>query len=345
FVQGGVAKGIPVDKLVSLGSLFNEPLVVFYRGAKRIDILSELKGKRLAVGEEGSGTRALALALLKANGIEPGGTTTLTGQDAKAAAQALLAGKVDAVFLMGDSAGPPVMRELLRGTGIRLMGFQQADAYTRRFVYLNKLVLPQGSIDFGKNTPRHDLYLIGPTVELVARENLNPALSDLLLEAAREVHGGANLLQRQGEFPSPLEHEFRISDDANRYYKSGKSFFYRYLPYWLASLANRLLVVIVPVVVLLIPGLRIVPAIYRWRIRLNLYRRYRALLTLERDMMGHLAHQRREELLKRFDDIEAMVKKMKVPVSFADQFYVLRGHIDFVRSRLVSSAPSAHHDK
>ncbi len=341
FIQGGVSNGIPVDKLVSLGSLFNEPLLVFYRGSTSIDLLSGLKGKRLAIGREGSGTRSLALALLKVNGIEPGGATPLVDLEAKDAAQALLDGKVDAVFLMGDSAGPPVMRELLRGTGIRLMDFSQADAYTRRFVFLNKLELPKGSIDFGKNMPKDDLYLIGPTVELVAREDLHPALSDLLLEAAREVHGGATLLQRRGEFPAPLEHEIRISDDANRYYKSGKSFLYRYLPYWLASLANRLLVVIVPIVVLLIPGLRIVPSLYRWRIKLNIYRRYRALLTLERDMLAHLTREGRTELIKRLDEIERVVNGMKVPVSFADQFYVLRQHIDYVRSRLMGSVPSS----
>ena len=342
FVQGGVSSGIPIDKLVSLGSVFNEPLLVFYRGATSIDLLSGLKGKRLAIGREGSGTRSLALALLKVNGIEPGGATALVDLEAKDAAQALLGGKVDAVFLMGESAGPPVMRELLRGAGIRLLDFSQADAYTRRFIYLSKLELPKGSIDFGKNIPEHDVYLIGPTVELVARENFHPALSDLLLEAAREVHGGAGLLHRQGEFPAPLEHEFRISDDASRFYKSGKSFLYRYLPYWLASLANRLLVVFVPIVVLLIPGLRIVPSLYRWRIKLNIYRWYRALLMLERDMLVRLTHEGRIELIKRLDDVEKRVNRMKVPVSFADQFYVLRQHIDFVRSRLMDDARSPH---
>ena len=343
FVQGGVANGIPIDKLVSLGSIFNEPLLVFYRGATSVDLLSSLKGKRLAIGREGSGTRSLALALLKVNGIVAGGATALVDVEGKDAAQALLDGKVDAVFLMGDSAGPPVMRELLRGKGIRLLDFSQADAYTRRFVYLNKLELPKGSIDFGLDIPRRDLYLIGPTVELVAREDLHPALSDLLLEAAREVHGGAGLLHRSSEFPAPLEHEFRISDNASRYYKSGKSFLYRYLPYWLASLANRLLVVFVPIVVLLIPGLRIVPSVYRWRIKLNIYRRYRTLLMLERDMLARLTHEGRTELINRLDDIEKVVNKMKVPVSFADQFYVLRQHIDFVRSRLMGNVPSPRH--
>ncbi|HZW37549.1 MAG TPA: TAXI family TRAP transporter solute-binding subunit, partial [Candidatus Deferrimicrobiaceae bacterium] len=202
FVQGGVSAGIPVDNLVSLGSVFHEPLTLFYRGAASLDRISGLGGKRLAIGPEGSGTRALALILLKASGIEPGGATTLLDLGGEDAAQALVENKVDAAFLMGDSATPAMMRRLLRTPGIRLLDFSQANAYTRRFPYLNRLDLPMGVFDLGKNLPPRDFHLSGPTVELVARENLHPALSDLLIEAAREVHGRARLLQRAGEFPA-----------------------------------------------------------------------------------------------------------------------------------------------
>lgn len=338
FVQGGVSEGLDLDKLVSLGSLYTEPLLVFYRGSASIDVLSRLKGKRISIGPSGSGSRPLALALLAANGIEPGGPTTLLDLDAEDAAGALLAGKADAVFLTGDSAPPQLMRKLLRTPSIRLLNFTQADGYTRRIRYLNKLVLPEGTIDFGMNIPAHDVYLIGPTVELIARDNLHPALSDLLLEAAREVFGNAGLFRRQGEFPAPLEHEFRISHDANRFYKSGKTFFYRYLPYWLASLVNRTLVVVVPMVVVLLPGLRTIPALFRWRIKLRLYRWYRALLILEKDLISRLTPEEKKDLLDRVDQIEEEVNKMKVPASFADQFYVLRGHIGFVRDRLTRIA-------
>ena len=340
FVQGGVSQGMTIDQLASLGSVFHEPLAVFYRGADPVDRLSGLRGKRLAIGREGSGTRALALILLKANGMEPGGPTALLDLGGDDAAQALIAGKVDAVFLMGDSAAPPVMRKLMRTPGIRLLNFAQADAYARRFIYLSKLELPMGSIDFGKNIPARNLALIGPTVELVAREDLHPALSDLLIDAAREVHSGASLLQRAGEFPAPLEHEFRISNDASRYYKSGKSFLYRYLPFWLASLTDRMLVILVPIIVLLIPGLRLVPVLYSWRVRSRIYRWYGALLTLERDVLAHPEPEKREEMLKRLDAIEQGVNSLKVPLSFADQFYVLRGHISFVRDRLVGAQPN-----
>jgi TRAP-type uncharacterized transport system substrate-binding protein len=340
FVQGGVTNGVNTDKLVSLGSVAYEPLLVFYRSPEPMNLLSELNGKRLAIGPAGSGTRTLALALLEANGIEPGGATVLLDLDGEGATKALLETNVDAVFLMGDSASSQNMRTLLRTPEIRLFNFTQADGYTRRIHYLNKLELPKGSIDFGKDIPAQDVYLIAPTVELIARANLHPALSDLLLEAAHVVHGGATLFQRRGEFPAPLEVDFHISAEARRYYASGKSFLYRSLPFWLASRVNRILVVFVPMIFVLIPGLRFIPTAYRWRIKLRLYRSYRALLALEREMVAASTPEKREELLNRLERIEKAVNKMKVPASFADQFYGLRGDIAFVRDKLVGSAQS-----
>ena len=340
FVQGGVTNAPGSRPLVSLGSISYEPLFVFYRGAGSLSILSQLEGKRVAIGAPGSGTRALALSLLHLNGIEPGGPTQLTDLDAQDAVNALLAGNVDAVFLMGDSASTDLIRQLLHSPEIHLFDFAQADGYTRHISYLNKLVLPQGSIDFGKNIPPHDVNLIGPTVELLARPDLHPALADLLLEAAQEVHGGASLFKRRLEFPAPLEHDFPISPDASRFYKSGKSFLYRSMPFWLASIVRRILLAFVPAIVLLIPGLRIVPALYRLRIRLRIYRWYRALLALERASAGTSPSETRRQSLARLDHIENEVNRLKVPASFAGQFYGLREHIQFVRGRLTDSADS-----
>jgi TRAP-type uncharacterized transport system substrate-binding protein len=353
FVQGGMAAGIPSEGVVSLGSIFYEPLAVFYRSAVPIQRLSQLAGKRLAIGAEGSGARVLALTLLEANGIKPGGRTALVDLSGQDAARALAERKIDAAFLMGDSATPPVLRKLVRAPGIRLFNFTQADAYVRRYRYLTKLELPMGVLDLGRNSPTQRLFLLAPTVELVARANLHPAISDLLIEAAREVHGGATLIQHAGEFPAPLEHEFPISNDASRYYKSGKTFVYRFLPFWAASLADRAMVILVPIVVLLLPGLRLVPVLYRWRIRSRIYRWYGALITLERAALASpapkegqeaatgLDDQQREELLARLDDIENGVNNMKVPIAFADQFYVLRQHIGFVRQTLTGKTTAA----
>ena len=337
FVQGGVSAGVSTDKLVSLGSVFHEPLVIFYRSAAPLDRISGFDGKRIAIGQEGSGAHTLALILLKANGIVPGGASTLLTLSGEDAAQALIDGKIDAAFLMGDSAAPQAMRKLMRTAGVRLLDIAQADAYTRRFPYLNKLDLPMGVFDFDNNVPSKDIHLIGPMVELVARETLHPALSDLLIETAREVHGGASLLQRAGEFPAPLEHEFRISEDVRRFYTSGKGFFYRNLPFWMASLADRALVFLVPVIVLLIPGMKMVPKYYSWRVRSRIYRVYGKLIAIERSMLSSPAPGEREGMLKQLDDIEAEVNNMKMPLAFADQFYVLRDHIGFVRGRYTNT--------
>ncbi|MDR3455983.1 MAG: TAXI family TRAP transporter solute-binding subunit [Verrucomicrobiae bacterium] len=338
FVQGGIADQMTAHKLVSLGSVGYEPLLIFYRGTNSVTMLSQFEGKRLAIGSEGSGTHALALLLLQTNGIAPGGTTDLENLNGAGAADALLAGKVDAVFLMSDSASIQTIRTLLRSPGVQLMSFEQADAYTRRFNFLNKLLLPEGSLDLGKNLPPQDVWLIGPTVELVARPGLNSAISDLVLEAATVAHKNAGIFQNQGEFPAPLVHEFTISQDAQRYYKSGRKGLYNFLPFWIASLINRFAMAFVPVLLVLIPGFKVIPALYRWRSQLRIYRWYRKLLVLEREVVMDPSHAHQGDYLQRLNEIETVVRQMKVPASFANLFYSLRQHIDFVRDRITNRA-------
>lgn len=340
FVQGGLTKDADVTRLVSLGSVAYQPLWLFYRGQAPITRLAELTGQKVAVGAPGSGTRALSLALLAANGVT-GEPTTFLDLDSEAAASGLLEGKLDAVFLMGDTASQQTLRSLLRGTGVRLFNFAQADAYVRRFNFLNKMRLPEGSIDLGRDLPSEDVTLVGPTVELVARKNLNSALSDLLLDVAQQVHGKPGVLQKRGEFPAALEHEIPISDDAQRYYKSGKSFLYRAIPsFWIANLVNRLLVAIVPLILVLVPAIRLFPVLYRWSIQLRIYRCYRPLLRIERDAFGPLTRARVQELLAQIDEVAQTASRVRVPASFASQFYELQGHLAFVRRRLETAIPA-----
>jgi hypothetical protein len=339
FVQGGLTDGVNIENLKSLGSLFTQPLLIFYRSSRPIDELFQFRGKRLAIGPEGSGTHSLAVKLLKANGVDEKPTVLLDLAGEEAAA-ALSKGKADAAFLTGDSATPAVMRSLMATHGIRLMNFRQADGYLRRFSFLSKLTLPQGAIDLGKNIPAQDVQLVGPTVELVARGQLHPALSDLLIAAAREVHGGPGMFRNAGEYPAPLKKDFPISDDAQRYYTSGSRFLYTHLPFWLASLTDRLLVLIIPLVVVIIPAMRLVPVIYRWRIRSRVYRWYGVLMAIERDIFAGPTEAQKEELLKRIDRVEEAVNRIKMPLSFADQLFVLRSHVSMVRDRLLNSMPS-----
>jgi TRAP-type uncharacterized transport system substrate-binding protein len=333
FVQGGMTEGLDISSLVSLGTVFVQPLMVYYRGDEILDTLAPLRGKRLAVGAQGSGTNALTMKLLKANDIDDKSATLVEvgGEDA---ANALTSGEVDVAFLAGDSASPKVQKKLRGTPGVKLMSFRQAEAYRRRLHFLVKLTYPQGAGDFAKNIPPQDTQLIGPSVELVAREDLHPALSDLLIKAAQEIHGGPGMYREAGEYPSPHEREFAISEDATRYYKSGSRFFYRHLPFWLASLADRLVVLLVPLLVLLVPATKSIPSLYRWRLRSRIYRWYGALMAIEREMLANPAPEAYAGLRSRLQAIEHAVEQMKMPPSYADQLYVLRDHVGSVSRRL-----------
>ncbi len=339
FVQGGLTDGVDTSRLFSLGSVFAQPLMVYYRQSQPVEVLSQLKGKRLAIGPEGSGARSLALKLLKANEMD-GPPTVLLDLVGEKAADELIAGKIDAAFMMGDSATPAIMRKLRQNDDIEIANFRQADGYLRKFRFLSKLTLPEGAYDLGKDEPPKTLTLVGPTVELVARNDLHPALSDLLIGAAREVDGGPGLFRNAGEYPAPLARDFPISPDAERYYKSGAQFLYKKLPFWLANLLDRLVVILVPLLVILVPATKLVPTVYKWWMRSRIYKWYGALMTIERAMLARTSAEERAILLQRFEAIEKVVNEMKTPPSFGDQLYVLRDHVRLVHERLFAMAQS-----
>jgi TRAP transporter TAXI family solute receptor len=329
FVQSGVLGDSDATGLVSLGSLYYEPLWVFYRDKSPLDRLSQLEGKRISIGPEGSGIRKLALQLLAANDAadQP---TVLRDLATADAAQALLRHEIDGVFVI---AGPDsaVVQTLLRAEGVRLMNFSQATAYTRLFPFLSSVVLPQGAIDLARNIPDRDTTLLSPLATLVAREELHPALVILLVQAAREVHSGAGLFQRAGEFPSSNASDFPLSDEASRYYQSGPSFLQRYLPFWVAVFVQRMIVLIVPLIAVLIPLMRILPSLYNWRVMRPIYRWYGELKLLEHDLEHDDDPGKTPEYFKRLDHIGAHVSTLKVPVAYSGQFYTLRQHVEFVR--------------
>jgi TRAP-type uncharacterized transport system substrate-binding protein len=344
LVQSGITGEGDTSDLVSLGSMFYQPVIIFYRSREPLERLSELRGRRIAIGGKGSGTRVLSLALLKDNEIEADGATRLLDLEGESARTALLDGQADAIMISGDSASPATIRAMLHAPGIRLYDFPQADAYVRRFPYVSKLTIPAGAFDLGANLPPKPMSMIAPTVELLSHADLHPALSDLLIEAALEVHGRASLLQNAGQFPTPQIHSFPISTEAARYYKSGRSFAYRYLPFWLASLFTRAAVILVPLFVVVIPGLRYLPQLYNWRIRRRIHRRYGELMALEREALaGNMSEEWRAVLLERVDEIERATIKVKMPGSHAEALYALRQHLRFVRERL-THAPIAGSD-
>ena len=333
FVQSGVPSDIDKSKLMSLGSVANQPLMIFYRGDKKT-LLSQFAGQRLAIGPNGSGTRLLALDLLAENGIKPGGESILLYTAPHDSAAALREDRIDALFLMGESAPMQVIEELRDATDIYLYNFMQAEAYSRRIKYLTPVEVPTGSFDLGRNLPSTTLRLVAPTVELIARHDLHPAISDLFLEAATDVHGGGGLLRRAGEFPAPLAHEFPLSQDAERYYESGKSFLYRTFPFWLASLMSRIIAILAPILLLLLPAMRILPAIYRWRMEARIFRWYGILRPLEHKLLQQPDPQTRLQLYDQIAEIEMRVNEIRVPTTFANLVYDLREHINFVRGQL-----------
>ena len=340
LVQGGIQEtvldeeGYPVDNgLRSLGSVAYEPVWVFYRNDYRLDKLYQLSGRRIAVGEEGSGIRGLAMQLLEANEMSPRDEKLLP-IDGLHAAEALQQGQIDAAFIVAAPEAS-VVQVLLRSPGVRVMSFSQADAYLRRFPFLSKIVLPRGVVDLVRDTPPRDTVLLATTANVIVSEDLHPALANLMLQAMAEVNGKSGFFQKAGEFPGYKDRSFALSDEATRYYKSGPPFLQRFLPFWLAVLVERLFVLIVPVVVLMLPLLRLAPSIYNWRIRSKIFRSYGDLKFLENELRHHYDPARHGEYLVRLDRIEEEAYSRSVPLSFSDLAYTLREHINLVRVELM----------
>lgn len=332
FVQGGVGNATEYPNLVTLAALYYEPLWVFYRGDRELTLLSDLVDKSVAIGPEGSGTRALALALAAVSKMAERAKSFLPLGGSEAA-NALIAGKIDAaLFVAGPDA--PVVQRLLSDKGVRLMNLSQAEALSRRFPYLATVTLPRGVIDLAGDLPAKDITLVATTAYLVAREDFHPALISVLLQATSRVHRGGGLFHRPGDFPVAREGDFPLSDAAERYFRSGPPFLQRYMPFWVANLLQRLLVLLVPLIAVVIPVMRIFPGVYKWRVRMRVFRWYRALRIVDAETGKGPPPERVRELLSQLDEIEDHVSRTRVPLTYSDYAYNLKLHIDMVRARL-----------
>ena len=340
FLQGGIAGKDGGTGLVSVGRMFNEPMWIFYKGAGTFDRIGQLKGLRVAVGSEGSGTRQLAMALLGAAKVS-GENTTLLPITNQPAIDALIAGQADAVMLtLAPEA--PLLQTLLHDQNIKLMSLSQANALSRIYPYLARVTLPQGVIDLEKNIPAQDVELIAPVAALVARDDLHPALVDQLAQAAAAIHSGPNLLTKAGEFPRAVDPEFQMSPDAERYYKNGKPFLERYVPFWVANFLQRLILMLIPLATIALPLIRGVPALVKWRVQRKLTYWYQRLERLEAGI-GKRATTGGPTPIEQSRELAAItdgVSGFKVPRAYAEQYFNLRGHIDMVRARL-GSRPAA----
>lgn len=331
FVQSGADAGQSGGHVVSLGSVAYVPLWVFYRGPAVEDV-RDLKGRRIAVGSAESGTRALAVTLLGASGADKP-PTELLAIDREAAIEQLKKGEIDAVFVVSPAEAPSIQK-LTATPGIRLLSFARADAYVRRFPYLSKFVLPRGVFDLATDVPASDVTLISPTASLLARDTLHPALAYLLLRTATEVHSSAGMLAKIHEFPAAREAGFPLSSEAVRYYQAGVPFLQRYLPFWAANLVDRLWVILVPIIAVAVPLGRIVPALYRWRVRSRVFRWYARLKQIELQLEENPARPQLEEMLKRLDETERAVNQIPTPLAYTDNLYFFREHVEVVRRRI-----------
>lgn len=340
LLQGGIATAESSPDLVSLGRVFLEPLWIFYRGDTARTRLGDLRGLRLAVGGEGGGTRILAETLLKANNVNAANATLLPLAGQKAV-DALLGGEADAVFL-AFAPEAPIIQDLLRNPKVRLMSLAQADAYTRIFPYLSKVVLPQGVIDLDANVPPEDVTLVAAQAAVVARKDLHPALAELMVDVLQSVHGKGGLFQRIGDFPKGQDPEFPMSEDAERIYKNGQPFLRRFLPFWLANFIERTVVLVLPLATIFIPVAKLLPWLYEWRIKQRLLYWYGQLKALEKRIGpgrgGLAAGERYAECLSEIDRIDHAVSLIPVPLRYSDRLYELRAAIDLVRNRLGSAA-------
>jgi hypothetical protein len=334
-VQGGVADVSKYPNLVSIAGMFYEPIWVWYRepGFKneggRLQVLGQLKGKRVAIGNEGSGTLALSTTLLKISGIKE---NEIHGEKLKPdqALSKLSNGELDAVFIVA-AAEAPILKKFYEVPGIRLMNFDQADAYTRNLPYLSKVNVPRGLLSIEHDIPRQDIQVIAPTATLVTHDNVSPAMISLMLSASYDILKSYSRLQKPGEFPSSIGMDFPLHVDAEIYLKDGPSFLHRHLPFWTAVWVGRFVKIVIPLLVIFIPLFTYIPSAKNFLLRLKLAQVYAELRELEKNAYDPDQKDRRRMDL---DEIERRVNNIKVSMMDSKELYDLKSHVGDVRARL-----------
>ncbi len=342
FLQGGVAELPVAHDVVMLASLYYEPLWIFYRDAKTLDQINQLDGKRIAVGTPGSGTRALVERILRANGLVAAdgiarGNTEVVAIGGADALKALKAREVDAALFVGG-AQTPTIQQAMRDPAIKLMSLARSDAYPRRFPWISKLTLPAGTIDLSINLPDRDVQMLGTKAMLGARSGLHPALINLLIDAAREIHADQGYFEAAGEFPGTAPVDLPVSPFADQHRRFGPSFLYDYLPFWVATVVERLIILLLPLAVILVPLVNYLPKFLQWRVRSRIYRWYGELSLLEHDVQTRTGDLPVDQWLKDLDRIDLAVEQIQTPDKFASEAYTLREHVALVRRAVMAKA-------
>jgi TRAP-type uncharacterized transport system substrate-binding protein len=340
FTQGGIAKFPEANGVVMLANLYYMPMWIFYRGADTFNHVNELRNHRVAVGTEGSGTRSLVEPVFGLNDLTTEDMAMLPlGNDD--ALLALKSGEVDAAVFV-DGAQNQAVWAALHDPHLKLMSYGHADAYPRLLPYVKKLTLPSGVIDVAHDIPEKEIELVGTKAMLAARDGLHPALIELLVDAAHEIHGGQGLFEEAGEFPGTSRVDLRVSTDADRHKRFGPSFLYRYLPFWLATLVERAIIILVPLAAVLLPLFHYLPQLLRWRVQSRVYRWYGELALLERDVAGRTGALPTEKWLADLERIERGVARIHTPSWYASEAFTLREHVALVRRAVLARTRSRH---
>jgi len=322
-------KGSP--GLVSLGTLFYEPLWIFSRGRGLSEKRQRFRGLRISVGAEGSGTRAFAVEFLKRLGIVDGRNASLLALAPNDGADKLLRGEIDALVVL-DAWESPLVRRLLAAKDVHLVNAPRADSWVALYPYLNKVVLPAGVADMARDIPPENVTLLAPKANLVVRADLHPAIQYLLLEAASQANSGPGVFNKAGEFPAPESVDLPLSDHARQFYKTGPPFLQRHLPFWMAILLQQLMVLLIPLLGLLYPMLKLAPAGFAWAMRTRMLKLYGELKGLD-DELAHGPRDRIADLAARLQRLEERVNDVWLPVSFRPLLYQLKTHVALVRQR------------
>lgn len=337
LVQGGLSTARDEEMLRSIGGLFPEPFWVFVRADLPAETLGDLRAVRMAVGGDGSGTRMLAIELESDYGGKWNSTSRLP-LSGNAAADALLAGEVDAAAFSASIEASYVDR-LLKSSEVRLLRFDRAPALARRHEALSDIVLLRGVVDIGQDVPAADIPLVAPVAQLVVRKDLHPAIEALLIDAATAIHSQGTLLAPAGQYPDPDLIDLPISDQARRYYQNGPSFLRRYFSFDVANFLERAWVLAIPLLTLLFPLVRVAPPIYRWRVRRKIYVWYEDLRTLEERGRSTDDTDERDKVLEELETLQAEIGAVEVPLSYTDDLYRLRSHVEFVKQLVCNRNP------
>ena len=336
FVQGGIATFPEADSLVMIASLYFEPLWIFVRSGDKVEALSALAGRRISLGMAGSGTNVLATPLLAASGVTQA-NATLSHTPTDQATAALKARDVDVAMMVGG-VGTPAIRAALSDPALELVNLAQAEAYPQRFTFLTRRVLHAGAIEFVPLMPPRDVALISTEAMLAARDDIHPAIVNLLLEIIRDEHDDQGYFEAPNKFPNVEQVDLKVSPDAIRHRRFGPNLLYRYLPFWVAAFLERFIIIVVPLLVVLLPLIKFLPQVMRWRVRSRIYRWYGELTLLERDVRLREGELPTARWLSDLDRIQRGIERVSTPASFASEAYTLREHIDLVRRAVLAKA-------